>query len=219
MGCDIHGVLQTRYKTDSGEPNEWYNACEIERGRNYTLFSILADVRNGIEGQPGYIPPIAQPRGWPDDFKLEKVIQPKYPEEGEDDGVYVDYGRGSVTFCIGDDHSNSWLTIEELRAYAWDAKVSRSGIVRREQWEAYVKDGTKPEWWCGGTSGVVISESDAAVRAETDDPTPFDYVDMSWEDDWSYADCCGAFLKWLDYVTYNYNPKVQEARIVFCFDN
>ena len=43
MGCDIHGVVQSRWSN-----GDWHTECEMEDSRNYKLFAILANVRNGL---------------------------------------------------------------------------------------------------------------------------------------------------------------------------
>ena len=63
--------------------------------RDYALFAILADVRNGLDE----FTPIAEPRGVPDD------ASPEY--------------RAEVAVWSGDGHSHSWLTLKELQAYDW----------------------------------------------------------------------------------------------------
>lgn len=54
MGADIHAWVETK------DSNHWYRVAEVQLGRNYRLFSLLAGVR-GSEG------PLVEPRGLPDD--------------------------------------------------------------------------------------------------------------------------------------------------------
>jgi hypothetical protein len=70
--------------------------------RGYGMFGFLADVRNYSA-----VPPISKPRGLPDDFTRE-----------EDD----DLG----------DHSFSWLSVEELLAFDYDAVVEDRRYTRQE---------------------------------------------------------------------------------------
>lgn len=68
---------------------EWY------AGRHYTLFAVLADVRNG-----GVLSPIVSPRGLPKDVC-----------------------KRSHHAIHGGDHSHSWLTLEEIVDWpGWDAQ-------------------------------------------------------------------------------------------------
>lgn len=100
MGCDIHIWYQKQ-----NENGEWedvdvsprksifgYDLCPLDY-RSYSLFGFLANVRNYSE-----IPPICEPRGWPDDVKEYLA---RYVEDW-------DY------------HSHSWLTIKELMEFDYD---------------------------------------------------------------------------------------------------
>jgi hypothetical protein len=81
--------------------------------RNYSLFAILADVRNGV-GFAGIdtgdrIEPISEPRGVPEDASPEYK---KLVEQWDCDG-----------------HSHSYHTLAQLKAYDWDQPVVYRGIV------------------------------------------------------------------------------------------
>jgi hypothetical protein len=102
MGCDIHSLVEIRRvdrweavtdrlfpmafpwngQTHTSEPFDW---------RSYGMFGFLADVRNY-----SYVPPLAQPRGFPLD--LSELAQ----EQFSDDSDY---------------HSRSWLSLAELLAF------------------------------------------------------------------------------------------------------
>lgn len=78
------------------EDGEWeipYNSCYYS-GRNYGLFSILADVRNG-----GNIDPIDYERGIPDDASTGYLYK--------------------CNQWDGDGHSHSYFTLEELLNVDW----------------------------------------------------------------------------------------------------
>lgn len=148
MGCDIHFRVQKRIagewafaeamipdKWEEGRmrPETWYD------GRNYQLFGILANVRNGYgfagcdTGDP-FIP-IAEPRGLPDGLDPEKHY-------------------------LGE-HSFSWLTLVELLAYDWSQETVRRGwvkaevydeVLRHREWDKYAE----PSQANGGISGPNI---------------------------------------------------------------
>ena len=107
MGCDIH--MQVEYRTKVDGTMQWWdgNLYEVNKfhdsypddpkyirvhlineRRNYTLFGLLAGVRNYN------IKPIASPRGFPKD--VSKSIAEEYDSWGSDA------------------HSASWLTLAEL---------------------------------------------------------------------------------------------------------
>lgn len=94
MGCDIH------IRAEKREGDRW---VPVRGGftdgpnpfdwRSYGMFGFLADVRNYSA-----IPPIAKPRGLPSDAT-------------EDDDDWLG------------DHSQSWLSVEELAAFDYDQPV------------------------------------------------------------------------------------------------
>lgn len=119
-------------------------------GRNYDLFGMLANVRNGwgfagCDTGDGF-KPIAMPKGVPDDasdYYLRKV------EEWGCDG-----------------HSHSWLTIRELLEYDWHGqRTKKRGWVGEEEFKVYLEKG-RPESWSGGVfGGDVIHVTPAQMRA------------------------------------------------------
>jgi hypothetical protein len=110
MGCDIHVYTEKRndkdhwVNVDLWRLNEYYNPYDPEyaysgsqliinscyTGRDYTLFSALADVRSGSDDTPVF----SQPRGLPDDVS---------------DIVRFESDRYGV-----DGHSHSYATLAEL---------------------------------------------------------------------------------------------------------
>ena len=95
MGCDIHAHVEYRHATGA-----WVYVPELELFdyRNYNLFGWLAGVRNYSA-----VPPIAAPRRLPVDVSPEIA--------------HALDGWGS------DAHSVSWLSLEELQAFDYDAAV------------------------------------------------------------------------------------------------
>jgi len=96
----------------ANDPAQWdNNSVLLDSGysdRNYGLFAILADVRNGHgfagvrTGEPTV--PISAPRGVPDDAS---------------DGY-----RDEVRQWGEDGHSHTWFTLAELLAYDWDGQYA-----------------------------------------------------------------------------------------------
>lgn len=114
MGCDIHVRTEVRrYRDEARTDGIWisadtfkvnpdhflygnderYEVEEIYTGRDYNLFSILADVRNYYAGTRRVVP-ISKPKGFPDDASDET--------------------KSSYEHWRCDAHSASWYTLQEL---------------------------------------------------------------------------------------------------------
>lgn len=112
MGCDIHGVLQTRFKNVEGKWASWDTKIEIHDDRHYLVFAALAGVRNyyGVGS-------ISAPRGLPEDLKLI---------DNDLSDPTVQTWRGKV--WLGD-HSYSWLTPDEILDWpGWDKKAEPGDV-------------------------------------------------------------------------------------------
>lgn len=150
MGCDIHMIAEKRSKYDDDKDgwvpmltpmfkNRHYRPADAISDyncpytfqpfddRNYELFSVLANVRNGYDIQP-----ISNPRGYPMD--MHDVT-----------GWLLD-GWDFV------DHSPTWLSLEEVLAYDWSqpsagyvpggklAESCKSFLENMKILEAYAKE-------------------------------------------------------------------------------
>lgn len=203
----------SQYDDEDGE-YEWNERYTTEpySGRNYNLFAILADVRNGrgfagIKTGQGFNP-IAEPKGIPDDasFYTKKFLN--------------SYGA--------DGHSHSYFTLKELKEYDWAQVTNLYGVVDAKGYQEFKINGKPSYWsgevWGGGVSKVSNQEMDNLIK---NDP---DIVNAKWPNtryhtsvEWSitYAESVGSFLtetipnleKLLAF------DNVEDVRILFFFDN
>lgn len=157
MGCDIHLYVEKRKRNAGGwvSADKWTpSPYEFDKGllrvdyddrfysgRNYDLFAILANVRNGIgfaglTTGMGFVP-IAEPRGLPKD-------------------VCASVKAESDLWGI-DGHSHSWFTVAELLEYDWTQVTMVYAWVNALEywkWSRWRKDhGEMPEEYSGGVSG------------------------------------------------------------------
>lgn len=141
MGCDIHIQIERRVKgtwqrvpwvddfrrqypqfyPDVYAESPLVMPDQFER-RNYNLFGVLANVRNGTWGDP--LPPIAAPRGAPSDSSIH-----------DDD-------------LLGE-HSLSYVTLAELITYPWDETVQMCGWVSEEVAQQVETTGIPPKTYAG----------------------------------------------------------------------
>lgn len=142
MSADIHMYIEYRSKTPSPHANPtlksaWSNfGSQYYVGRNYSLFGLLAGVRDDRQ------PAIVEPRGMPEDFGSETRddyslyicssnpdddgnVSPETAKSWVDSGYseYLLNHEGKPWRVTGPDwHSHSWLTPDEyesaLNAYA-----------------------------------------------------------------------------------------------------
>lgn len=156
MGCDIHFYIEKKVKNkwvctdkiipnidyDEDDPHDLdYELCSKYIGRSYSLFGILADVRNYDFNY------ISLPKGLPND--VSKEIK-EWSDRWGNDG-----------------HSHSWFTLKELLDFNWTQTNTMSGIlniVEFDKWNKWDrKNGEGPNSYCRGVGGgntKIISEEE-----------------------------------------------------------
>ena len=184
----------------------WYEA------RNYDMFAMLADVRNGrgfagTDTGDGF-KPISKPRGFPTDASPEV--------------------RESYLEWDADGHSHSFHTVRQLLEYDWNQSTTCRGFVDPLNYKKWVATGQRrsPEHWCGDVSGPRVEKvsnekmqellSTSATSIEEEKDFPRYYTQISWQV--SYAQAAGRFLDLLQGSLTSLGP-YDDVRIVFWFDN
>lgn len=165
MGTDIHMACEVRRNgrwelvKDKVFKNHWYDPDSNYEwakeqytyipydSRNYNLFAMLADVRNG-HGFAGFktgerFNPISEPKGYPKDMCDEL----KSDLDEYSDAAY--YSRATLS----NEHSASWLTLKELLDYDWNQTHRAYGCVSENTYRDFIMKGLHPECWSGDTSG------------------------------------------------------------------
>jgi hypothetical protein len=170
----------------------WNHPTDL--GRNYNLFSILADVRNGVgfagcKAGEGF-EPISMPRGFPVDaspsVKKANCCSRTVGEETEKEwraqamkwvtqGYSVVVQEDPLLVSSPDWHSHSYYLLQELLDYDWDEKTSiQTGIIEQSVYAEWKKSGDKaPASQCGWVSGlfvVHITEEEMKRRIKEDLP-------------------------------------------------
>lgn len=248
MGCDIH--LYAEIKDDQGDwqpldnwkvkeagtDDEYIDVDYKEafyKGRNYDLFAILADVRNGygfagVDTGDEYRP-IAMPKGLPSDTcAMIKQASDRWN---------------------GDGHSHSYFTVNELLKYNWARDNNQRGIVSLESmvdWKNSYMPDLSPRSWCGAMSGgdntLILEEAifmqdlgAAKIEAENQgiiqtDENLVSLIQKSYGEDkrinyraeWStpyYYEARDLFSETLPRLLSHCQGDYDRVRIVFWFDN
>jgi hypothetical protein len=233
MGCDIHFYVETQqpngiWKSADTWVDEYQDGelcvpydSAYYNDRNYDLFAILADVRNGrgfagVETGDGFNP-ISAPKGLPSD------CSPQVKASAERWG------------CNG--HSHSWLTVSELLAYDWTQETELTGLLDPftfAEWEAWErKQGGNPKRWCADALGPnvkVITEAEARKRVaeitsgrhlnDCEDEIRMGMLHTYTRAHWTqkYYQCASGFLS--ETMPRLWALEVPDkVRIVFWFDN
>lgn len=226
MGTDIHLCVERRKDDGTWErvlPPEDYcdpswrgSGFESKYGkhswyscRNYDVFTILANVRNGygfadVDTGDGFVF-ISEPRGFPPDLS-EEVKARVDPSEEDWDADECDVWMG--------DHSHSWLTLKELQEFDWERTTTHRGVISFEEFEKRVLEGITgpPESYCGGISGEGIStitEAEALAGAKAS------HVQVGWTE--LYHESAGLFVEFMGALAKIDEP--DRVRIVFGFDS
>src|SRR5712675_467439 len=204
MGCDIHCYAEKKvngkwekvvkafknpyYDSDKentiyGDGYEWNPEFKDSpySGRNYDLFGILADVRNGrgFAGIPtgeGFNP-----------ISESKVLTDDVSEEvkKESDG------------WNGDGHSHSWFTLKELKDFDWQQKTKIYGVISKAQYEDFKRTGEPPHMYSGEVSGgsiinITNKEMDNLIKNDSFEKEKKYYTRIAWET--TYKDAVGGYF-------------------------
>lgn len=200
--CEVSAYWEERVKELSEKTYKF-----LYTDRNYDLFGMLADVRNGTGfagcGTGDGFVPISQPRGLPNDVS--------------------EYVKGESDEWGGDGHSHSWLTVKDLVDYDWTQKTNKFGYVTSSEYARYLRCGA-PNSWCGGVGGpgvAVIANEDMYLRAmsetQEDDGLHY-YTQIKWPV--TYSEAVEEFYTWsLPKLKELASDALEDVRIVFWFDN
>lgn len=181
MGCDIHLYVEKRVKDSWQSADKWTvdkyeKRLTVDFGdsfyhdRNYSLFAILADVRNGsgfagVKIGEGFIP-IHEPRGLPKDA-CAKV-------------------RKESERWDGDGHSHSFFTVQELFDYDWTQHTILIGWVstfaywKWKHWKA--GNGEMPDEYSGAVSGGGVQHISTGQMDKLLAPYKTEFDRMSFND-------------------------------------
>ena len=245
MGCDIHFYVEkkvngkwksadswkeNKFAGEAGEPDlELPYENSFYQGRNYDLFAILANVRNG-RGFAGVYTgegfnPISDPKGLPSDLSKELKAESDYWD------------------CDG--HSHTHFTLKELLDYDWTQETMKLGVIPFQEWlrwSLYEKgNGDSPTMYCASTNANTMSKDEAMekirqlkgleeldainhlvfreIQNRTKGVSKFDfYVKDSWKT--SYSKSASEFLsQTMPRLLKLAEGQYEDVRVVFWFDN
>lgn len=123
----------TRWVGPGKRRDEWFSE------RNYIVFAVLGNVRNG-RGFAGIyshepLPYLSDSAGFPDDMADETIEW---------------FARR------GGDHSDTWVNLRDVLTYDWNQTVHKSGVLTLGDWAEYRANGL-PQSWSGEISGGTVT--------------------------------------------------------------
>lgn len=219
MGCDIHPYIEQRINGQwvlIEQPNQdhWASDEPSIYARNYDVFAILADVRNGkgfagVRTGDGFNP-ISSPRGLPDD--LSEALS---KEPSDDDFSWLG------------DHSFGYLTFREIFDYDYTQTTIISGVVDQKTFKNWdYSDYSRTHAPCDYSGGIwgsnvcMISNDEMREKIKApwskDDGVLTYYTEVNWKV--NYMDVMWPFLyalKWAAPEGVSYD----DLRLVFGFDS
>ena len=214
MGTDIHGGFIKVVKDKFGNVvSKQPIKTNWNFDRNYTLFAILAGVRNGYGFAGCYrhepLQPIAEDRGIPEFISVV--------EERTEELYNKYYGRWDDEEEFGcwlGDHSYTHMTVNEILEWkGWNNHLSQGGVVSVEHYEETVAKGKEPESWCGGISGggvVTVAEDEYKSGAKAT------HVKCFWKSEQSLGERYDWFLEEIELIKNEYG---EDVYLVIGFDN
>lgn len=212
MGCDIHMYVEKYSEAEK----RWMSADvweesdysihqmdisnHIYSGRNYELFAILANVRNGDNFKP-----ISEPRGVPKDVSW--------------------LVKKAVNGMNGDGHSHSYFTLEELVKFDWEGQYAdMEGWVDFAGFMTFMEKGMPDNYsgmvGGGGVQHISNEEMKNLIESKGKERVEHKYTLVKWKQ--SYASCAGEFLTETIPKLYQIRGgrlENNQVRIVFFFDN
>lgn len=176
MGTDVHGGFQRR----KDESDEWEPVkTKWEMDRDYHLFAILANVRNGhgFAGHPtgDSVMPITSGRGIPDDLKVNGCFTAHALFNSWYGSEWATKDTPEFGEWLGD-HSHTHMTIDEILEWPhWDENQVHIGCITIAQWRD-LKRGKTPYTW----SGMVFASGARLARNEKDINGGTTHVQTEW---------------------------------------
>jgi len=205
MGCDIH--LYIEYKSKDGYDPAWQGfGGNINPGRNYAMFALMADVRNYYSD--GKLPVLVERRGMPDDAGYTATDDNRIyiSETKSEDYVSMETANrwvksGSSKFINDKDGNPIWVTNPDAHSHSWLTTSEFESVINKylELEAGWHKD------------KVRVEEHNKMVKEENIQPDSWAYAPPSMVDEPEYQVVL-ASLKRFEELGY-------DARIVFWFDN
>ena len=202
MGCDIH--LYIEYKSKDGYDPAWQGfGGNINPGRNYAMFALMADVRNYGDDK---LPVLVKRRGMPDDAGYTATDDIRIYISDVPSSRYVStetakswVKSGSSKFINDKEGNPMWVTDPDAHSHSWLTTSEFESILNK-----YLE--LQSVW-----HKKRVEEHNKMVKEENIQPDSWAYAPPSSNDEPEYQVVL-TILKRFEELGY-------DARVVFWFDN
>jgi len=192
----------------------WWSGRSWYSGRNYDLFAILANVRNGRgfaggDTGDGFKTMTSGQRGLPRDFEVDEYLQNQDNPEHR--------------------HSHNWVSLKEVLDFPWkDLETKHRGYVGEWEFKAWLEKGGTggPNSWSGGVGGPGVRHVDVAtmmgivkgtIPREEGEEISY-YCQLEWGE--TYWESCRLFCETtLPALEKLADSAPEDVRLVFWFDS
>ena len=206
MGCDIHLYIEYKFKKTEfdGYDSGWQSfGKSINPGRNYAMFSLMADVRNYDDEK---LPVLVKRRGMPEDAGYTATDDNRIyiSETKSEDYVSMETAKrwvesGRSKFINDNDGNPTWVTNPDAHSHSWLTTSEFESVLNK-----YFELET-------GWHKVRVEEHNKMVKEENIQPDSWAYAPPSMVDEPEYQVVL-TILKRFEELGY-------DARVVFWFDN
>ena len=189
MGTDIHLATEVRvegiwsyYPSMLRWDDEGFNYDNDPSCRQYSLFALLADVRNGF-GFAGIV--------------THTPLEPLFPGRGlPEDRDTTTYNEADENAPWLGEHSFTWADFYELKEVNWDdTYIVTTGVVLAAR-AKLMKDGEQPEEYSTSVMGQGIETFKCLGEwEESGHPEDKSYIQCYWHHN-PFKNC--AFRRWVD---------------------
>jgi len=206
MGCDIHLYIEYKSKKTEfdGYDSGWQSfGKSINPGRNYAMFSLMADVRNYDDEK---LPVLVKRRGMPEDagYTASNDNRIYISETKSEDYVSMETAKrwvesGSSKFINNKDGNPTWVTQPDWHSHSW---------LTTSEFESVINKYLELE---AGWHKERVEEHNKMVKEDNIQLVRWAYAPPSINDEPEYQVVLTS-LKRFEELGY-------DARVVFWFDN
>lgn len=228
MGTDMHVMIEVKHGDEPWKPIGGAPQA-FAAPRNYAMFSVLADVRNGAgrhekvwqephvhehDGHKVDIP------GWwydPEDGGHEKLAFISEPRGVPEDASVAWLANVLMWEVKSSTVDTTWFTPQELLEGPWDQRVIRYGLISEADYITLLETGKTPQTHAAGAAGEgvrIVSEQEYGEGIRGEHMT---MVNATWVEP-SVREMVAGFLEMVEEIESS-KPSESKVRFMVLFES